>query len=191
MKYEFTTKEDLINACRDDSQDTCYASTKKFLEGLTENVRLTHILQWIYQHYMFCPLVERIAHHLKVEPEALNTFNTYNWCAKCSTDIQGFDFTYKGSDYCALQIHLGGDMRGNYSDLVVFEGHFFDNVEDFCPDSMRLEVDGKNYYASPSLTSETVSIYGPDDDTDFYTCEVERTDIENAIREHLKKEAAE
>ena len=32
--------------------------------------------------------------------------------------MQGFDFTYHGSNYCALQIHLGGDMRGNYSDLV-------------------------------------------------------------------------
>lgn len=186
--YEFTTKSDLVSWCREVPKDSCYASTGKFLEGLTEHVKLTHAIQWLFRSRSFTALEDRVKELLGLTE--LYDFNTYNWGAKCYNDMQGFDFEYKGSDYCAIQIHHGGDIRGNYSDLVVFEGSFLDNASDFSADSMDIEVDGKHYSATPSLTGEMVSVWGRDTGIDFDTCEVDRDDIIEAIREHEKADAA-
>lgn len=186
--YEFTTKSDLVSWCREVPKDSCYASTGKFLEGLTEHVKLSHAIQWLFRNRSFTALEDRVKEILGLTE--LSDFNTYNWGAKCYNDMQGFDFEYKGTDYCAIQIHYEGDIRGNYSDLVVFEGSFLDNASDFSADSMDIEVDGKHYSATPSLTGEMVSVWGRDTGIDFETCEVDRDDIIEAIREHEKAGAA-
>lgn len=188
MRYDFTTKADLVSWCSDVPKDSCYASTGKFLEGLTEHVKLTHAVQWLFRNRTFCKLEDRVKELLGVEE--LNDFNTYNWGAKCYNDMQGFDFMYRGENYCAIQIHFGGDIRGNYSDLVVFEGSFLDLASEFDPDSMSIEVDGKQYTATPSLTGEMVSVWGRDTGLDFETYEVDRDDIIAAIREQEKADAA-
>ena len=188
MRYAFTTKADLVSWCSDVPNDSCYASTGKFLEGLTEHVKLTHAIQWLFRNRTFTALEDRVKKLLGIEE--LNDYNTYNWGAHCTNDMQGFDFEYKGENYCALQIHFGGDIRGNYSDLVVFEGSFLDLAGDFSPDCMDIEVDGKQYTATPSLTGEMVSVWGRDTGLDFETYEVDRDDIINSIREHEKADAA-
>jgi hypothetical protein len=55
---------------------------------------------------------------------------------------------------------------------------------------MSIEVDGKSYTASPSITGEMISVWGRDTGIDFETCEADRDDIIEAIREHEKVDAA-
>lgn len=186
--YEFTTKEDLVSWSREVPQDSCYASTGKFLEDLTEHVKLTHAIQWLFRHRSFTALEDRVKELLGLTD--LYDFNTYNWGAKCYNDMQGFDFEYKGSNYCAIQIHLGGDIRSNYSDLVVVEGSFIDNVQEFYADSVSIEVDGHDIAATPSITSEYVELFDRTDGVDLESVtDVDIEDIKEAVREQLKKAA--
>ena len=47
-------------------------------------------------------------------------FNTYNWENLLSQVLQGVEFELGGLRLVALSIHGGADVRGGYSDLVVF-----------------------------------------------------------------------
>ena len=56
-------------------------------------------------------------------------FNSYNWCANYSQDIQGQFLTSDGGDlYVLLQIHNGADARGGYTDAKLFK---MDSQEDY------------------------------------------------------------
>lgn len=48
------------------------------------------------------------------------SFNTYNWDNLLSQVLQGVEFELGGLKLVALSIHGGCDVRGGYSDLVVF-----------------------------------------------------------------------
>lgn len=181
---QFTTAKDLI-ACCHTPENAVYASTAKFIESLTENERLSHAVQWLYRDRYIGELTDRIGEILKCKP--IQSFNTYNWAANCSDNIQGFDFTYKGNDYCALQVHLGGDIRGAYSDLVVFEGSFISNVQDFYPDSTTVTVDGRDFSITPNLIGEYNDVY--DLTTEKCCCEIsdcDLSDIEDTLRERMQ-----
>lgn len=47
-------------------------------------------------------------------------FNTYNWDNLLSQVLQGVEFELQGLPLVALSIHNGADVRGGYSDLVIF-----------------------------------------------------------------------
>lgn len=180
----FTTAKDLIACCRMPENAVC-ASTAKFIESLTENERLSHAVQWLYRDRYIGELTHRIGEILKCNP--IHPYNTYNWSANCSDNIQGFDFTYKGNDYCALQVHLGGDIRGAYSDPVVFEGSFVSNAGDFCPGSTTVTVDGHDFSITPNLIGEYNDVY---DCTTGEACreisDCDLRDIENTLRERMQ-----
>lgn len=50
-----------------------------------------------------------------------DTFNTYNGESILSQVLQGAVFSVNGEHYIALQIHGGCDVRGGYTDPVIFE----------------------------------------------------------------------
>jgi hypothetical protein len=51
-----------------------------------------------------------------------NGFNSYNWAANYSQDIQGQFLTSDAGDlYVLLQIHNGADARGGYTDAKLFK----------------------------------------------------------------------
>ena len=184
--YSTTTIQDLINACSEPDNNWALASTGAFLDTLIVNEKLTHAVQWLFRTRSLHELTDYIAELLNVDD--LNTFNTYNWGSNCTNDLQGFDFTYKGNDYCAIQVHRGGDIRCNYSDFVVVEGSFIDNVQDYYADSIYIEVDGHDIAVSPSLTSEWVELYDQTDGTELESVAmVYIDDIKEAVREQLKE----
>lgn len=184
----FTTLQNLADACNETIEGSVYVPTGKFLESLTCHEKLTHAVQWLFRNRSFCALTDRIQELLKVDE--IKSFNTYNWGGNCTNDLQGFDFTYKGNDYCALQIHRGGDIRSNYSDLVVVEGSFIDNVQEFYADSVSIEVDGHDIAATPSITSEYIELYDRTDGVELESVtDVDIEDIKEDIREQLKKAA--
>ena len=52
------------------------------------------------------------------EPRGDNTYNKDN---ACSHDFQYSQFRYEDEEYIVLQVHLGGDIRGNYSRPCIFQ----------------------------------------------------------------------
>jgi hypothetical protein len=95
-------------------------------------------------------------------------FNSYNWCANYSQDIQGQFLTSDGGDlYVLLQIHNGADARGGYTDAKLFK---MDSQEDYAlfDESSCFSIDdGKGDYLSLDwMGSEFTNRDGrlPDDD---------------------------
>ena len=178
--------------CRPVRADICEASTAEFLSTLTEHAKLTAAVQWLSRRRTLTALEDLIrSYGCKIVFE----FNTANWCAHCTNDIQGFDFEYKGSYYCALQVHCGGDIRVNYSRLVVFEGSFLDAACEWTADSVQLDVDAVKdgvvtaltAVCQPSLTSEMVNVFIRELGMDFDTCENWKSDIRTEIAEKIKE----
>lgn len=52
---------------------------------------------------------------------AINADNSYNWGSVLSHDIQFYEFEYNDTRYIAIDVHLGGDIRGNYSCYFILE----------------------------------------------------------------------
>ena len=48
------------------------------------------------------------------------SFNTYNFETHLDSVLQGVDFQLDGTQYTALSYHGGADVRGGYTDLVVY-----------------------------------------------------------------------
>jgi hypothetical protein len=48
-------------------------------------------------------------------------FNTYNWENSLDSVLQGVEFSVSGVHYVALSYHGGADVRGGYTDYVVYE----------------------------------------------------------------------
>jgi hypothetical protein len=49
------------------------------------------------------------------------SFNTYNWENWADATLQGVAFALGDGNYTALSYHGGADVRGGYTDLVIFE----------------------------------------------------------------------
>lgn len=52
---------------------------------------------------------------------AINADNSYNWGSVLSHDIQFYEFEYNDTRYVAIDVHLGGDIRDNYSYYFILE----------------------------------------------------------------------
>ena len=52
---------------------------------------------------------------------AINADNSYSWCSVLSHDIQFYEFEYNDTRYIAMDVHLGGDIRSNYSYYFILE----------------------------------------------------------------------
>lgn len=50
-----------------------------------------------------------------------DSFNSYNWSANYSQVVQGQRFDHDGEKYVLLQIHQGCDVRGGYTDAMLFK----------------------------------------------------------------------
>ncbi len=86
---------------------------------------------------------------------AINSDNSYNWCSPLSHDINIDEFEYNDTRYCAVMVHLGGDIRGNYSYYFILECDFDDLLQiEFYPTveiNDRLVADLKWYSDSYSV----------------------------------------
>lgn len=70
-------------------------------------------------------------------------FNSYNWTANYSQDIQGQFFTSDAGElYVLLQIHNGADARGGYTDAKLFKMNSYEDYSLFDENSMFWVDDG-------------------------------------------------
>lgn len=95
---------------------------------------------------------------------SITSDNSYNWASSLSHDINIDEFEYNDTRYCAIMVHLGGDVRSNYSYYFILECSFDDLLlVEFYPSveiNDRLVADLKWY-------SEGYTVYDIESDKDF------------------------
>lgn len=88
-------------------------------------------------------------------------WNTYNWCANISHDIDCAELEIDGELYMAMMVHRYGDVRGNYTERFVVK--FADIYEYFDIESRiqyKMIKDGdKEYTIDIDIMSETYEVY--------------------------------
>lgn len=110
---------------------------------------------------------------------ATKSDNTYNWGSVLSHDLNINEFIYNDTKYVAIMVHLGGDIRGNYSYYIILECDFDDLFEvEFYP---TIEVN-QDMVADLRWYSDTYSVYNhttQEDVGEYY--ETELADLLEAI----------
>lgn len=95
---------------------------------------------------------------------SINSDNSYNWGTSLSHDINIDEFEYNDTRYCAVMVHLGYDIRDNYSYYFILECSFDDLLQvEFYPSveiNDRLVADLKWY-------SEGYTIYNTENGEDI------------------------
>lgn len=114
---------------------------------------------------------------------ATNTWNTYNWNANISHDIDVAELEICGYTYMAIMVHRYGDARANYTDRFVVR---FEDVEEILYLESRLQFKDINdrYTCDIDIFSECYNVWDNENQTDvgdFY--EIEVTDLLNEIGE--------
>ena len=122
--------------------------------------------------------------------------NTYNHNGRLQNDFMWETFKLADDRYwVVLKFHIGGDIRGNYTDEIVLEfsydTEFLELLEEIPTDYYLyfvLEVDGTVYEIAPKITDECLEVYEPN--TGEYISGIwGGTDEEviEQIREEIKK----
>lgn len=114
---------------------------------------------------------------------ATNRWNTYNWNANISHNIDVAELEICGYTYMAIMVHRYGDVRANYTDRFVVK---FEDVEEILYLESRLQFKDINdrYTCDIDIFSECYNVWDNDNQTDvgeFY--EIEVADLLNEIEE--------
>ena len=106
---------------------------------------------------------------------AINADNSYNWGSVLSHDIQFYEFEYNDTRYIAMDVHLSGDIRGNYLHYFIlecslddlFQVEFYPSVEitDTLVTDLRWYSDTYSVYNAE--TGEDVGEYYESDKADL------------------------
>lgn len=112
---------------------------------------------------------------------ATNRWNTYNWNANISHNIDVAELEICGYTYMAIMVHRYGDARANYTDRFVVR---FEDVEQILYLESRLQFKDINdrYTCDIDIFSEGYNVWDNDNQTDvgeFY--EIEVSDLLNEI----------
>lgn len=130
--------------------------------------------------------------------EYLGGDNTYNHSGNVQNDFQWHTIKLSDDKYIVLlAFHIGGDIRGNYTDYIVLEFDYEIGFEEYMGGEISyeygltfdLEVDNKKYAITPFCFDECVEVY--DKETDDYIYGVwgnTDEDVAETIREKLKEE---
>ena len=124
---------------------------------------------------------------INISNEQEHHWNTYNWNANISHNLDVAEVEINGYTYMAIMVHRYGDIRANYTDRFVVK---FDSEYEFYElESMiqSKEINDK-YVADINLMSETYSVinYVNGDDVGWFY-ELEKSDLLNAISETVNK----
>lgn len=86
---------------------------------------------------------------------ATKSDNTYNWGSVLSHDLNIDEFEYDDEKFVAIMVHLGGDIRGNYSYYFLLRCSF----EDLFEIEFYSTVEAGEYYADLNWYSDSYEVY--------------------------------
>ena len=132
--------------------------------------------------------------------EYLGGDNTYNHSGNVQNDFQWHTFRLADGTYIVLiAFHIGGDIRGNYTDYAVLEFDYECEFEDYMSREISyenglifdLDVFGKVFEIIPLALDECVEVYDREKDEYIYSVcgntdeEVRGSIIEKFIKEYM------
>lgn len=134
-----------------------------------------------------------------MEGHCIETFrgdNTYNHCGRPQNDFQWQTFKLNDDRYwVVLSFHIGGDIRGNYTDEVVLEfeydTEFLEVLDDITSEYglyFDLKIGNKTYELAPKILDECLEVY--DRITDDYIYHIFGINDEEVI-EQIKEQRKE
>ena len=97
--------------------------------------------------------------------EEVKIDNTYNIAGKINHNICFVIYKNKKNDkyYVEISVHLGGDIRGNYTDSVVYEFEYETEIYDFLLENSKkyyISYKGINYGIEVNAIKENVEVFG-------------------------------
>lgn len=130
--------------------------------------------------------------------------NSYNWCGHSSTNI---DFRFLqdefGNMYAYVRVHIGGDIRGNYTDGILIDLEtddkdcaylFLEGVYEHS-NCGWITIDDVEYSIDGDITNEYLRVYGNDGkiDTEIATGVYcwSKEEFEKELREVVEEALAE
>ena len=134
-----------------------------------------------------------------LEGHCIETFcgdNTYNFSGRPQNDISWQTFKMAENEYLVvMSFHIGGDIRGNYTDEIVlqfeYEVQFLEILNDISYEyglRFDLEVDGKNYEITPFVLDECVEVYDSErDDYIYHIFGIDDEEVTIQIREQVEE----
>jgi hypothetical protein len=108
---------------------------------------------------------------------ATQSDNTYNWGSILSHDLNFNEFEYNDEKFVAIMVHLGGDIRGNYSHYFLLRCSF----EDLFEIEFYNTVEVGDYYADLRWYDDSYEVYNSK--TDEYIGTFYESEISNLIEE--------
>lgn len=90
--------------------------------------------------------------------EVSNSYNSYN--SSSSITYQMCEFEYQKEKITAVCFHLGGDVRGNYGDLIFTKKSIYELLEGLSEIEFEYSKDGFSWYITPFI-GEFGYIYAP------------------------------
>lgn len=124
--------------------------------------------------------------------EEVKADNTYNYNGNINHDIVFIIYHNKKDDmyYVDLSIHLMGDIRGNYTDSVIYRFEYETEFYDFLLEKMRIDCvnyKGIQYKIITCALRDTVEVYAGS----FYelevleSCEIYKENIKDMIQGYI------
>ena len=127
------------------------------------------------------------------ELEKVYADNTYNYNCNVSSDINWETAKVFDVYVTRVMFHLGGDIRGNYSEYLYFEhddeDEFCRAVDDVCGNEVKKVIDDIEIYFSPRALTECIDVYCPKYDCSTYCYNFEITDeVANDVLQEILKD---
>lgn len=128
--------------------------------------------------------------------ESLGGDNTYNHCGRVQNDFNWETFKLNDDRYwVVLAFHIGGDIRGNYTDEIVLEfeydTQFLEVLDEITSEYglyFDLEVDNKTYELAPRVLDECLEVYDRiTDDYIYHIFGIDDEEVTEQIREQRKE----
>lgn len=134
--------------------------------------------------------------------EYLGEDNTYNHSGNVQNDFQWHTIKLNDDTYIVLlAFHIGGDIRGNYTDYVVLEFDYEVGFEEFMGGEISwengltfdLDIFGKTFEITPMAFDECVEVYDREKDDYVYGVwgnddeSVRSLIIEKVMREYMNE----
>lgn len=128
--------------------------------------------------------------------ESFGGDNTYNHCGRPQNDINWETFKLNDDRFwVVLAFHIGGDIRGNYTNEIVLEFEYdtqflevLDEITSEYSLYFDLKVDNKIYELAPHILDECLEVYDRiTDDYIYHIFGIDDEEVTEQIREQRKE----
>lgn len=122
--------------------------------------------------------------------------NTYNHSGNVQNDFNWATYELEDNKYIVIiSFHLGGDIRGNYTDNIVLQFDYDTGFEDLIQSvsyeyglTFELEVDNIIYEVTPFAFDECYEVYDRNTDDYIYgVWGIDDTEVKECIRKEIKE----